>query len=407
MSEGSQDKPAGNAGGAEKPAAKGSRSGGSRRRNRSTTQRREPAAAPAAETGAARSTTGAGASLWLALVALVLAIGVAVGGYFIWHEVNRQAAWQQEVLAQIDSRNAALDARLKSFDDRLQADLAATRRAQDALQQRLAAAESARKGLEQAITLLRAQLGRGRDDWVLAEAGYLLNVAHQRAALARDPATAILALQTADQRLQALADPGLKPVRDQIARDITALQAVQLPDIDGLTSRLEGLEAAVDGLKLAGAHYQPPAPQGPGEGGLPSDWKQVPGAVWDELRKLVVVRRNDQPVGPMLAPEQQYFLHENLRLQLAAARLALLRGEPAAWQGALQTARDWLQRHFDVEAPAVKATLDAVDDLMQVEVRPAIPDVSGSLRRLREVMRLRELAAEAPAGGAETGSAQP
>ena len=109
----------------------------------------------------------------------------------------------------------------------------------------------------------------------------------------------------------------------------------------------------------------------------------------------------------MLAPEQQYFLYENLRLQLAAARLALLRGEPAAWQGALQTARDWLQRHFDVETPAVRATLEAVDELLKVAVRPPIPDVSASLRRLREVMRLRELAADAGAGDAAAEGARP
>lgn len=346
-----------------------------------------------------------GPALPLAVLALLVSVGVGVGGYFIWHEVQRLGAAQREVLARIDDRTQAFEQRLTTFTARLDDDLAATERSRRALedeQRKLAAAQEA---LDGSLAVLRAQLGRGQTGWMLAEVQYLLQVANQRLQLQRDVVTAVAALDGADRRLQELADPGLNPVREQLAREAAALNAVAQPDIPGIALALDSLVARLAELPLKDTlprRAAVGAEGGNGDDAAPTaddwlddwvgDWRQLPALVWAELRRLVVVRRNAEPVAAMLAPEQQYFLRQNLRLQLESARLAALQAAPEPYQASLRTARAWLDEYFAGGDPQVAAVQGRLAQLADVDVRPALPDISASLRLLRQQMRLAELA---------------
>lgn len=375
----------------------GNDSGGGKSRSRGG--RRRKTAAPSAAAAAGGSGTAApapGASgryaPALAILALLLGIGALVAGYFIWHEVQRQAGWQQEVLAQIDSRNQAMDNRISAAVKRLESDLDGAVSTRRGLQQDLADQQQSIAALERAFGVLRAQVGRSQEAWVLAEAEYLLHVANQRLQLARDVDTAIAALSSADQRLQELANPAYLPVREQISRDLAALRAVNEPDVDGIALRLQTLASNVDDMKVAGAQYRPTpraeAPAGQREAAPASGWRELPAALWNELRQLVAVRRNDEPVAPLLAPDQQFFLYNNLQLQLDTARLAALRGTPELYRVSLRTARDWLTQEFDTEQPAVRRARSELDALLDIELRPSLPDIGGSLKLLRQELAL-------------------
>lgn len=349
----------------------------------------------------------------LAILALVIALATLIGGYFVWHEVQRQADWQQQVLGQVDARGTALDTRLQTFKDRLDSDLAAaerSRRELEAAQRNLAGAQS---GLEDALGTLRARVSRSHSDWTLAEVQYLLQVASLRVQLERDVATAVAALSSADQRLQALADPGFTGVREAIARELAALQAVTLPDLAGIALTLDTLAGEVGKLPLKDAQVRAAADKSAAVATqAQGDWwqrtQQVLGNIWDALRSLVVVRRNDAPIGPLLAPEQRFFLHENLRLQLATARLAALRGETDIYRSSLKTAAVWVDTHFDTQAAQVAAARAELERLAALDIRPALPDVSVSLRLLRAQMQQIEpptAAAPEPDAAAGTGTA--
>ena len=341
----------------------------------------------------------------LAILALLIAVGTVVGGYFIWHEVQRLDDWQQQVLGQIDSRSQALDQRLESFKDRLDGDLAATERARRNLEDKQRQLIDAQQGLEDSLGVLRAQLGNSRNDWMLAEVQYLLQVANQRIQLGHDVLTARAALSSADRRLQTLADPGFNPVREQIAQELAALDAVVLPDLAGIALTLDTLAGQVKQLPLKdapiqqqiGAQHVTPPPESTAH-----DWTRLPRLIWQELRQLVVVRRNDQPIGPLLAPEQQFFLYENLRLQLNSARLAALQGETESYRASLENAQAWLSDYYDVEAPQIAAALAELERLANIDLQPSMPDISASLRLLRQQMHLADL--EKPAQPAATGT---
>jgi uroporphyrin-III C-methyltransferase len=346
----------------------------------------------------------------LAIAALVIALGTLVGGYFVWHEVQRQAAWQQQVLGQIDSRGQALDQRLEAFKDRLDNDLAATERSRRNVEEQQRQLATAHTGLEDALAVLRAQLGRSQHDWVLAEVQYLLTVANQRVQLQQDTVTAAAALESADQRLQGLADPGFNPVREQIASELTALRVVSLPDLAGIALTLDTLAKAVGELPLKDAQARAFAPEAAADDATDttpeSDWTRLPRLIWDELRRMVVIRRNDTPIGPLLPPEQQFFLYENLRLQLSIAHLAAVSGDTTSYRASLKTAADWLGQHFAADAPRNRAAHAELERLAAIDLRPALPDISASLRLLRQQMRLDDLKGGAPATGS-SGSAAP
>lgn len=354
-----------------------------------------PAAAPAAT-----AATGLPAlALASGLLALLAAAGALTGGYFIWHEVQRQGDWQAEVVAQIDHRNQAMAQRLEAMQHRLDQALAEVEAGKREQQQALDRLAREQQALAAAFDHLRTRLGRRLEGWILAEAQYLLEIANQRLRLFHDLGTARAALEEADRRLQEADDPGLVPVREEIARELAALDAVNLPDLPGLSMKLAALAGQVAAWPLAGRETIPPAgPAGsseasrePAPGG---GWRAALARLWTALRELVRVRRTDRPVTPMLAPREEFFLRTNLQLQLDAARLALLREEPTLYRESLKRAAAWLERHFDARDPGVQAARRTIDALARIDPAPRLPDLSGSLRLLRDRLQALEATGE-------------
>ena len=74
---------------------------------------------------------------------------------------------------------------------------------------------------------------------------------------------------------------------------------------------------------------------------------RVLGRAWDEVRSLVRMTRIDHPDAVLLAPEQAFFVKENLKLRLLNARLALLSRQFDTAQSDLQIALASLDRYFD------------------------------------------------------------
>ena len=342
-------------------------------------------------------------ALVLAILATILAIAVAVTAFFTWREVDRLAGSRALEQQQAEARSAGLEGRLLETARRIDGIQAEVDRELDAAQRQQQAAlerlEQTQQAVERSVSQLRAQMGRSQDGWLLAEVEYLLRIANQRLQLQRDAGTALAALQAADERLHDLSDPGYLAVREALAQEIAQLTSVPTLDLGGLALKLASLEERVDELRPAGARYIPASErQGEPRANLAaSDWREVPGLVWDAIRRLLVVRTHQEPATPMLPPEQEYFLDQNLRLALGAARLALLRGEAEQYRSSLETARRWLEQHYDGEHPATVSMSNELFHLQQQDIRPALPDISGSLRLLRQRLPAIAPAPEPPA----------
>jgi uroporphyrin-3 C-methyltransferase len=349
----------------------------------------EPAALPPAQ--AADSAQSGGKSL-LPVVALVVALLAMVGAFLVWQKLG-------ERLERFTSAQVTVDAALVAAQERIAAFDAEVEKRFDAhalqLAEQGAALERQRELAEQTYQALREEVGQDRNRWVVAEIEYLMRVAAHRLALAGDVAAAVAALQTADARLHDLADPAWLGVRERVADEIAALRAVPRIDIEGLALSLRSLARRSETLPVLGARYRAGDPRATGgeasaDGARGDSWREALDIAWREVRQLVEVRRNDQPVEPMLAPELEYFLYQNLRLQLDAARLALLRGEAPLYLESLRSARDWAATYFDQEHASTQAMLAELDRLLEVDIAPPLPDLGEALRELRATPAYRE-----------------
>ena len=359
-----------------------------------------------AQAPAAKQPASFRAGLIIAGLALLLVIAAGAGLLALYTQV-------QGLDAEVKGRLSTLADAVDSNDQRLSA-VEGLQSALDSLRSEVADAAAARSSLaaeQQAINTameeMTARLGRTTLAWHLAEAEYLLAIANQRLTLARDRDTALAALETADSKLRVIGDPAFVPVRQAIRDEITALKAVAMPDITGMALSLGSLADAVKNLPLIDTTprrmTQAEQPSGERHGYRDLALKDLPAALWRDLRSLVVIRRVDQPVQPLLPPDEEWYLRQNLQLKLEQARLSLLRGETALFRHQLGEAESWLRAYFNPESAPVKAQLETLASLQQIDLRPALPTLGESLRLLREQMqRLGAEIAPAAAGGDAT-----
>jgi len=235
-----------------------------------------------------------------------------------------------------------------------------------------------------ALEALYQELSRSRDDWSLAEIEQIVLIASQQLQLAGDVRAALIALQTADTRLQRLDKPQLIPLRKVIAKDIERLRALPYVDTVGISVKLDTLVDQVDSLPL-GMEVRPmteraaAAPPAPDE----STWQRMLREALTDLKQMVRLRRLDKVEAPLLAPEQAYFARENLKLRLLSARIALLQRDQVAYRADIEAAREWLQRYFDSQSNAVISVLGTLRELGDSPVNIEVPEIAGTLEAVR------------------------
>lgn len=265
--------------------------------------------------------------------------------------------------------------------------------------------------LERSVASLQGVSLDTRNTYLVAEAEYYIQIANSQLQLAGNPYLASLALRQADDRLLQLADPALTDVRRTIAHEIAALEVMDKPDIAGVTLTLASLARVVESLPLrqqseAGAASIDEA--GEDAGGATRAWNAVKGAASGLVRHTPPTDEK----APLLTPNAEPLIRSNLSLQLQTARLALLRSEQVIFEQSLDDADAWLDTYFDASSEPVesaRATLAKIRDEYAVS---APPDISGSLRLLRQYKTLADSDKNVARPGAtvsepDTSAAQP
>lgn len=237
--------------------------------------------------------------------------------------------------------------------------------------------------LERSFSALQGISTGVQDTWLLAETEYYLQIGNAQLQLAGNPHLATLALRLADERLLQLADPALTDVRRILADELQSLELLEKPDIEGTTLTLASLADVVDSLPLrqdVQAHSTETSKPDAELSGVDRALASLRGAVGD----VVTIRRTDEAIRPLIAPEAIYFLRANLALQLQTARLALLRGEQAVFQQSLDDAVLWLEEYYDQQSTPVRSALQTIREIRDNSFVTAVPDISQSLRLLRQ-----------------------
>jgi uncharacterized protein HemX len=119
-------------------------------------------------------------------------------------------------------------------------------------------------------------------------------------------------------------------------------------------------------------------------------WDRATEAVWNQFKDIVVIRRVRSEAPPLIAMEEEFFLRQNLRLELESMRTALLRGDAEAYRDSYDLVLDWTQTYFDPQDERVAAFLAELKALQAVEFNPYIPDLAGVNQAFREAMSQRQ-----------------
>ncbi|MES9960931.1 MAG: uroporphyrinogen-III C-methyltransferase [Sedimenticola sp.] len=331
-------------------------------------------------------------ALVLALVGIVGVLALLGFGYNYWSSLQGSLQDMNRAIAQAEDARSALQQRLevtrKAYQE--QAEAIALQKETLASQDEKLASERARleqqsQEMSDSLASVYDRVGRESTAWMASEAEYLMRVANHRLRLERDVETAIKALQAADGRLRDSGDPGWSDVRQTLAGEIASLQSVARVDRTGLSSRLAAMVGQISKLKIIGtepAPRQESAADEPEEGG-DRTLKTMLQDGWEGFKSVMVIRHHGKPVSAMLPPEQQFFVYQNLRLQLEAARMSMLRGDRILYIASLETAEQWLGDLFDTESQVARAMLGEIEQLKGIDISPALPDISASLMELR------------------------
>ena len=334
---------------------------------------------------------------WLAFLASIIALAAA--GYTTWQ------GWLSERDTAADDRYARLDDRLSSSsqsladleaqvaeldarDPGIDAELDALRRDLDERIRLLSSVPARMSTLEASVASLAGVSEGARDAWILAESEYYMQIANAQLQLANNPHLAALALKMADERIVQLANPALTDVRRAISDELAALDVMEKPDIEGATLTLASLARVVDSLPLASAAKTADEASAvdPELSGASRAWASVKNA----LSGLVKVTPPERAKLVQLSPDAEFFLRNNIALQLQSARLALLRGEQAIFEQTLEDTSVLLNDYFDASSTQVAGALETITEIRGHVFTTDVPDISESLRLLRQFRTLNE-----------------
>ena len=315
------------------------------------------------------------------LVILIFALSAVAAVYF-WQQLEKQTILIQSLATQNESRQNSQTKREKSLHERIKG-LDTLIKAQNLTTIKLTQQS-------QFNTQQLHDLGaRNRADWLLAEAEYLMHLANQRLTLEQDVRSAEAILVSADHVLAENDDPGLLTVRQALADEILALQQTKTADVEGLYVRLsamikslERLDASVFLSEKDTLTDQMTTPVSTSEN-TEFSWQGLWNEIWSDLKKIVTIQRLDHKIEPLLAPEQSYYLKQNLRLMFEQASLSILNSNQAIYQDSLEKASLWIKTYFDPRDTATQALLEQLKEIQTAQINPTLPDISASLRLLK------------------------
>ncbi|WP_341889977.1 uroporphyrinogen-III C-methyltransferase [Variovorax sp. YR752] len=357
-----------------------------------------PVSAPAP---AARTVAAAPGRWWALITALLLVLGV-VSLAVAWKTDQRVAALEQELVRrQQESAKQAVEAQMLAKQAQENVGAAAAKVA--LLEARVAEVALQRTQLEDLIQ----SLSRSRDENLLVDVEAALRMALQQGAITGSTEPLVLVLRQSDERLARYSQPRLDGVRRAIARDLDRVRSAGALDIASLTIKLDEAMRMVDELPLlavaeprrdlpraaaapasaprAGAAASAPA-NTPAATWLPASWgaawQRLRTGVWDEVRALVRVTRIDHPEAALLAPEQAFFVRENLKLKLLNARLALLSRQFPTAQADLIAAQAMIDRYFDRSTRRGTAASDLLRQVIAQARQTTLPRPDDTLAAL-------------------------
>ncbi len=320
--------------------------------------------------------------------AIAIAISIIFSGGITFQMQQKSAEYSEQI--------AALQAQLQNTQSAVKKDLQAIK--QETIQEVSHAVEktqivqSQQQKSIQSLQLAVADVkGRRPNDWLLAEADYLVKLAGRKLFLEHDAVSATKLMESADQRIAALNDPSLVSLRQSMTNDITKLRTIPLIDRDGLVLRITSLQQQVDKLPLANAILpEAEVVEKKAVSQDINDWQSnLMTSMKDFSENFITFRSRDGEVIPLLSPEQHFYLRENIKGKLETAIRAVYKEQGDVYSAALKTANEWSKSYLNQDDNSVIEFEKAIKQLNEQNITVKYPVKLESQNQLSDVIRER------------------
>ena len=347
------------------------------------TEDREPVA-PRTQTVVKKSGTG------LSLLAILIALGVGGAGYYFGQQQVDE--FQQKLTAleaQINNKTVvSAPAQEVKFDT---TQLAQLESANKATQNKIAQVEeliNAKShelvGLQSQINKVSAQANAQQPtDWLFSEADFLLNNALRKLVLDNDVDTAVSLLKLADETLAKVNNSQSAAIRSAINQDLKQLLSVAGVDQNAVMQKLSQLANTVDELPVLDVNFGDDQNATKLSDSL-SDWAEnAEKSATSFLNHFIRISpKHGADRKELLAPNQDIYLRENIRLRLQLAIMAVPRQQNELYKQSLEAVASWIRSYFDTNAEVTQSFLKSVDELSEVSIYVDVPSQLQSLNML-------------------------
>ncbi len=329
----------------------------------------------------------------VALLALTVALlsGASIGGLYYWQQQqvnNLSQQFNQQLKQQSQQQLIATQNKIKALLSNQQQQI--NTQIKTAINQLDA---SQQKQVSQLETKLAKIAQRKPSDWLVNESQYLIRVALRSLWLEHNTPSAISLLKEADQRLKSLNNPKYLPVRQAINQDIAALQLLPKLTTDDTILSLMGLAQQINKLpliKIKGIKDNTKNSFQLSENA--TDWKENLARSWHKfIDDFITIRRQDNTVIPLMSPQYQQNLRENLSSKLQLAQWAASQGKTKLYQQALNDIAHWHRQYFAMNNPININFSQEIKKLKQAVIAITLPKTFTSLTIIEQLINAQEL----------------
>ncbi|EGC73118.1 putative uroporphyrinogen-III C-methyltransferase [Haemophilus parainfluenzae ATCC 33392] len=347
------------------------------------TEDREPVA-PRTQTVVKKSGTG------LSLLAILIALGVGGAGYYFGQQQVDE--FQQKLTAleaQINNKTVvSAPAQDVKFDT---TQLTQLESANKATQDKIAQVEELINAKSHELVGLQSQINKVSvqanaqqpTDWLFSEADFLLSNALRKLVLDNDVDTAVSLLKLADETLAKVNNSQSAAIRSAINQDLKQLLSVAGVDQNAVMQKLSQLANTVDELPVLDVNFGDDQNATKLSDSL-SDWAEnAEKSATSFLNHFIRISpKHGADRKELLAPNQDIYLRENIRLRLQLAIMAVPRQQNELYKQSLEAVASWIRSYFDTNAEVTQSFLKSVDELSEVSIYVDVPSQLQSLSML-------------------------
>lgn len=322
----------------------------------------------------------------LSLLAILIALGVGGAGYYIGQQ---QVTDFQKKLIVLENQVGESASRVTANEKNEQ--VSQLESGLKAMQDKVIQLEEFNKSKTEEITTLQAQIkqvsqlasAQQPNDWLFSEVDFLLNNALRKLILDNDVDTAISLLKLADETLVKINNTQANSVRNAINQDLKKLLSLSSVDQNSVMQKLSQLANTVDELQVLNVNFDDTHENNKLSDSI-EDWQQnVEKSATSFLNHFIRISpKQSANKKELLAPNQDIYLRENIRLRLQLAIMAVPRQQDELYKQSLDAVSSWVRSYFDTNSETTQNFLKSVDELSELSIYVDVPEQLASLTLL-------------------------